>query len=144
MPNRAPEPELPLNSAVHRIHPSTFLFAYLASILTLSFSYMYYFCRYFGFTRWLTLIHLSVELCLMILLVLAAGLPLRFDFFLRRRLTRVLIAVSYAAFCAALGLLYVLDFVANRLWGANLNYAIVSHYVLTRQVLENASLALPA
>ncbi len=52
------------------------------------------------------------------------------------------IAGLYAAWSSTLGLLYLAHFAGNSLWGNNVNYEIVSHYLLRRRIVQDDGLSL--
>lgn len=132
-----------LGSAERRIVPAPFFLLYLASLLAVSCGYMYFFCWHFGVSRRLLILHLTVVAGGLLCLVLVTGLPLLSRSVRARRLTRYAIALVYAGWSTALAALYLADFVSYRLWGHNINYQLISHYVLRRHLLDNKTLALP-
>lgn len=103
---------------------------------------MYYFCNYFGISRRLVILHLTVVAGGLLCVVLLTGTPLLSRSLRTHGLTRYAVALVYAGWTSALAFLYLADFVSHRLWGNNINYLLVSHYALRRHVFANTTLAL--
>ena len=126
-----------LNSA-----PTRALQLYIATHLLISFAYMYVFCRHFGFSRRLAVLHLSALLGPTLAVALAAGALVMLSRHRSRRLAGYLVASLYAFWSSTLALLYLAHFAGNSLWGNNVNYEIVSHYLLRRRIADDDGLSL--
>jgi glucan phosphoethanolaminetransferase (alkaline phosphatase superfamily) len=124
--------------------PARVLQVYVVTHFLFSFSYMYYFCRHFGFSRRLAILHLSTVTGPTLMTLLVAGLCVSVTRHRSRRVARYLIAAVCAAWTAVLTLLYLVHFAGNSLWGNNVNYQIVSHYLLRRRIVEDDGLSLSA
>ncbi len=122
--------------------PARTLQVYVAVHLALSFVYMYYFCRHFGFSRRLAVLHLSTVAGPMLAVVFVSGLMVALS---RRqgRLLEYVIAAVYGAWATILALLYIAHFVGDSLWGNNVNYQLVSHYLLRRRIAEDDGISIP-
>ncbi|MFN2454331.1 MAG: sulfatase [Pyrinomonadaceae bacterium] len=130
------------HSIWRRTSPLRVLQFYVFSQLAVSFVYIYFFCKYTNSSRRLILLHLPVVAGLLAFLLILTGLPLLSERLRNRRLTRYGIALIYAAWSATILLLYVVDFVANRSWGNNVNYQLVSQYLIRRDLFANSNLFL--
>ncbi|MEI8155167.1 MAG: sulfatase-like hydrolase/transferase [Hyphomicrobiales bacterium] len=116
--------------------------SYIAAQLAASFAYMYFFCRHFGFSRRLAFLHLSTVAGPTLAVALAAGALVILCRHRSPRLARYLVGSLYAAWSSLLALLYLAHFVGNHLWGNNVNYQIVSHYLQRRRIADDDGLSL--
>jgi glucan phosphoethanolaminetransferase (alkaline phosphatase superfamily) len=115
---------------------------YIATHLLLSFGYMYFFCRHFGFSRRLAILHLSTLFGPTLAVALAAGTLAMLSRHRSRRLAAYLVASLYALWSSILALLYLAHFVGNSLWGNNVNYELVSRFLLRRRIAVDDGLSL--
>src|SRR4029077_175973 len=97
---------------------------------------MYYFCRHFGFSRRLAILHLSTVAGPTFVLILLTGLFVLFSRQRSRGVVRLIVGSAYAGWTIVLALLYGAHFAGNSLWGNNVNYQIVSHFLLRRRLQE--------
>jgi glucan phosphoethanolaminetransferase (alkaline phosphatase superfamily) len=110
----------------------------------MSFGYMYFFAGFFGISRRVALIHVSVVAGLILLLLIITGLPLLSRRVRGWRVTRYAIALIFAVCFSTLVILYLANFAGNRLWGNNVNYQLASQYLLRRDIFRNDMLFLSA
>ncbi|HZS43932.1 MAG TPA: sulfatase-like hydrolase/transferase [Blastocatellia bacterium] len=114
-----------------------------AAQLAISFGFINYFCRSFGFNRRLILVHVSVVCGLFIITTFAPGLLLLVPALRFRRLTRFFVAFVPAAALIALLALYLTDFFANNTLGNNINYPVLSQYLFHPKALQSEILVVP-
>lgn len=115
---------------------------YVLFHLALSFCLIYLFSRYIRVSKWLVVFHMTIAAGLLASLIIITGLPLLYGRLRTWHPTPYLIAVVYAAWTAALAFLYLMDFISYRLWDANINYLLVSQYLLRHNALGSSGLSL--
>lgn len=131
---------------VHSIWRSTtssrVLQVYVLFHLAFSFCFIYLFSRYIRVSRWLVVFHMSIVAGLLAGLIITTGLLLLSRHLRAWRSTRYGIACIYATWTAVITFLYLMDFISYKLWGADINYLLVSQYVFRHNVLGNNALSL--
>jgi glucan phosphoethanolaminetransferase (alkaline phosphatase superfamily) len=140
-----PKPHVPptsnplsaLRSSWRSALPIRVLCLYIICNLAFSFGYLYFFCRYFGQGRRLAILHVIVVTGALLFLLLLIGFLFCVKARHSTRLARYGTAFILGSWFSALGLLYLADFVSNRLWGNDINYRLVSSYFFTHRILYN-------
>lgn len=112
--------------------------------LAVSAAYIIYFAEAFNFGKRIIALHLSIIGGLILLTMLLLGALTRFEGIRSSRLARLALSLVPAAWFSLLVTLYFADYVANRLWGNNVNYDLASQYIFGGGIFQSELQLLPA
>ncbi len=127
-----------------RIAPIKGLLLILFFYLAVSFGFIIYFSETFNFGKRIVALHVSIISGLILLTMLLLGALARFSRIRSSRLARLALSLVPATGFSLLVVLYFADYVANSLWGNNVNYDLASQYIFGGGIFQSELQLLPA
>lgn len=115
------------------------LFFYLA----VSLGYIVYFSESFNFGKRIVALHISIVSCLVLVTMVSLGALTRFERIRSSRFARLALALVPATGFSLLVTLYFANYVANSLWGNNVNYDLASQYLFGGGIFQGELQLLP-
>ena len=112
--------------------------------LSISFGFIIYFSEAFNFGKRIVALHISIVSCLILVTTVSLGALTRFRRIRGSRPARLALSLVPATGFSLLVTLYFADYVANSLWGNNVNYDLASQYVFGGGIFQSELQLLPA